>query len=63
MYLELGWKQLCKRRARQKLLFFYKIVHNIHVAPVYLQDSILPFKTPQHGYNLVIIFVKLITLF
>lgn len=50
LYSELEWEPLYKERERQNLVLFYKIVYGI--APVYLQDLILPFIPPRHGYNL-----------
>lgn len=44
------WEPFYKRGEGQTLGLFYQIVYGI--ALPYLKDLILPFQTPQHGYNL-----------
>ncbi|MEW8546213.1 MAG: reverse transcriptase family protein [Candidatus Thiodiazotropha sp.] len=50
LYSELGWDSLQERRNKQKLIIFYKIVHN--EAPTYLNDLIPPLVQNVNRYNL-----------
>ena len=50
LYEELGWDTLSTRRKVHKLLLFYKIVYRI--APLYLQELLLPYFPTQNVYHL-----------
>ena len=50
LYSELGWETLQERRNKQKLIIFYKILHN--EAPTYLNDMIPPIVQNTNRYNL-----------
>ncbi|MEW8545561.1 MAG: reverse transcriptase family protein [Candidatus Thiodiazotropha sp.] len=50
LYSELGWETLQERRNKQKLIIFYKIIHN--ETPTYLNDLIPPIVENANRYNL-----------
>lgn len=46
---EVGWESLSKRRERQKLLLYHKMIHN--KAPAYLCNIVPPISGQDHAYN------------
>lgn len=47
---DLGWESLQERRSKQKLVIFYKMIHNI--TPNYLSNLIPPLVQENNTYNL-----------